>query len=227
MVSPPSSCPACGARVPFYHNIPILSWFVLRGRCSSCAEPFSARYPLVEFMTGASAALVAWKFGPEPETLAYFAFVAALIVITFIDLDHKIIPDVISLPGVVVGIACAGLVLPDLTLAGSAVGIAAGAGVLLAVAAGYYLLTGTEGMGLGDVKLLAMVGAWLGWKGVLVTLLAGSFTGAVVGVAVMSLYGKDSKYALPFGPFLALGAVGHLFFGPELIRWYVETAVGA
>ncbi|HKJ87584.1 MAG TPA: prepilin peptidase, partial [Gammaproteobacteria bacterium] len=98
VVSPPSSCPACGARVPFYHNVPILSWFVLRGRCSSCGEPFSARYPLVEFMTGAAAALVAWKFGPEPATLAYFAFVAALIVITFIDLDHKIIPDVISLP---------------------------------------------------------------------------------------------------------------------------------
>lgn len=225
IVRPPSACPSCGHRIPFYYNVPVLGYIILGGRCSSCSARFSARYPFIEALTGAAAALLFYLHALTPEFFVYFAFAAALIVITFIDLDHKLIPDVISIPGIAAGFG-ASFFLPEPGVVNSLIGLVAGGGVLLAVAMGYYLLTGSEGMGGGDIKLLAMIGAFLGWKGVIVTLLAGSLTGAVLGVVFMAAYGKNTKYALPFGPFLAAGALLHLFYGAELIDWYLTGVVG-
>lgn len=226
IVSPASRCPACGARVPFYYNIPVISYFWLGGRCAYCKTPLSFLYPFVEALTGAFCAALFVKFGLTPSFGAYFAFVSALIVITFIDLEHRIIPDVISLPGIAAGIL-ASFFLPYPGVVNSVIGAIAGVGLLLGVATAYFYLSASEGMGGGDVKLLGMIGAFLGWRGVLVTILTGSFLGAVVGVIMISLYGKTSKYALPFGPFLALGAVIYLFYGDVLIGWYIVRMVGA
>jgi leader peptidase (prepilin peptidase)/N-methyltransferase len=174
----------------------------------------------VELFTALLAVALVFRFGLTVTTLGYFVFSAALIVITFIDLDLQLIPDVISLPGVVVGVLFS-LVSPALTLWSSLIGVAAGAGVLLAVALGYRALTGREGMGGGDVKLLAMIGAFLGWRAVPFTLFAASCVGSVVGVVAMVRRNADSKLALPFGPFLSLGALCYLFFGEQLIAWYL------
>jgi leader peptidase (prepilin peptidase)/N-methyltransferase len=165
------------------------------------------------------------KFGPSIDALIYFAFISALVVITFIDLDLQIIPDVISLPGIVLGFA-ASFVLLDLTVMDSAIGFAVGGGVLYLIAFGYHLVTGAEGMGGGDIKLLAMIGAFLGWKGVLLTLLLSSFAGAIIGSVLMYAFGRGARHAIPFGPFLALGALIHLFFGERLIGWYIMRASG-
>ncbi len=225
VVSPPSRCPACGANIPFYYNIPIIGWFVLRGRAACCGAPLSIKYPLVEALTAVFAVLIAVRFGYGVELFVYFAFVSALIVITFIDLKHQIIPDVISLPGIVIGLAIS-WVMP-VGMADALIGAAFGGGILFGIAAAYLLLTGHDGMGGGDIKLLAMIGAFLGWKGVIVTLLLGSFLGAAIGVIFMAFAGKGSKFPIPFGPFLALGALSYLFFGEELISWYIIRAVGA
>jgi leader peptidase (prepilin peptidase)/N-methyltransferase len=225
VVSPPSSCPECKGRIPFYYNVPIISYIVLGGRCGSCGAPFSLRYPFVEALTGLVALVLFVRFGLTPELFIYFAFVSALIVITFVDLSHGIIPDVISLPGVLAGFG-ASFILTAPGWLHSIIGIALGGGILLAIAGGYYLITGREGMGIGDVKLLAMIGAFLGWRGVLVTILAGSLVGSVIGIFFMLAYGKGSKFALPFGPFLALGAIVYLFYGEELLHWYIMRAVG-
>jgi leader peptidase (prepilin peptidase) / N-methyltransferase len=151
--------------------------------------------------------------------LVYFILIAALLVITFIDIDHRIIPDIISLPGIPLGFICSFL-LPQLKWSDSLIGILAGGGSLLAVAWGYQLITGKDGMGGGDVKLLAMIGAFLGWKGVLFTIMASSLIGTVIGVVLMMRSGKDMKMAVPFGPFLATGAIIYIFWGPRLVEWY-------
>jgi leader peptidase (prepilin peptidase)/N-methyltransferase len=151
--------------------------------------------------------------------MIYYAFIAALLVITFIDIDHRIIPDAISLPGIPVGFA-ASFFIPSLGWTDSLIGILAGGGSLYAVAWSYQLITGKEGMGGGDIKLLAMIGAFIGWKGVLLTIFLGSASGTVVGLATMLVERKDMKMRIPFGPFLAVGAVTSIFFGNELIAWY-------
>jgi len=224
IVSPPSHCPHCGNHIRAYDNIPILSYLLLGGRCRACRTRISARYPAVEALTAAGFALVAHQFGPTPEAAAAALFLAALIVISFIDLDHQIIPDVISLPGIVVGLllAVAGI---GPTWRDSVLGILLGGGTLWAVAAGYEALTGREGMGGGDIKLLAMVGAFIGWRGVIVTLMIGSFTGAAVGLALMIARGADSRLPIPFGPFLAFGAACGLFFGDSAVNWYLGLAL--
>jgi leader peptidase (prepilin peptidase)/N-methyltransferase len=174
----------------------------------------------VELLTAFFAIALVYHFGLNWMTLGYFAFVAALVTITFIDLDHQIIPDVISLPGVVAGLLFS-LITPSLTFFSSLLGAVLGAGVLLAVALGYKALTGREGMGGGDIKLLAMIGAFLGWRSVPFTLFAASCVGSVIGVIVMARRHADSQLALPFGPFLAFGAMCYLFFGEQLINWYL------
>jgi leader peptidase (prepilin peptidase)/N-methyltransferase len=172
----------------------------------------------VEVLTGAFAVMLYRAF-PLPEALIYFFFVSALIVVTFIDLEHQIIPDVISLPGVAIGFLCS-FVLPRITYIDSLLGIALGAGILLAVALLYYAIMKAEGMGGGDVKLLAMIGAFLGAQAVIATVFISSFLGSAVGLAIIGLKGKDRKYAIPFGPFLAMGAVIYLFWGEPLVEWY-------
>ncbi|MBI5886026.1 MAG: prepilin peptidase [Deltaproteobacteria bacterium] len=225
VVSPASRCSSCGAGVAFYDNIPILSYIILRGRCRACRAPFSVQYPFVEALTGGFAALIFHLYGPSPEFFVYFVFTAALIVITFIDLEHRIIPDVISLPGIPIGFA-ASFFIASPGWMNSAIGAVLGGGFLLIVSVGYYLLAKRSGMGGGDIKLLAMIGAFLGWKGVVVTVLLSSFVGAVIGGALMVIAGKKSRYAIPFGPFLAFGALVYLFIGDILIEWYLRFAFG-
>jgi leader peptidase (prepilin peptidase)/N-methyltransferase len=160
------------------------------------------------------------KFGPSLSYLTYFAFVAALIVITVIDLYHQIIPDVISLPGIGVGLL-ASVIIPPITFFNSLIGILLGGGSLFLVATLYQWLFKREGMGGGDVKLLAMIGAFLGWKAVILTILLSSLIGSISGISIMVLKGKNFKYAIPFGPFLSLGAVISLFYGQNIINWYL------
>jgi len=164
--------------------------------------------------------MASWmRFGNSLPALIYFIFIAALLVITFIDIDHRIIPDIISLPGIPLGFL-ASLILPQLNWSDSLLGIGIGGGILLIIAWGYHLFTGKDGMGGGDIKLLAMIGAFLGWKGVLFTIMASSLIGTVVGIVLMVRAGKGIKMAMPFGPFLAVGAIVFLFFGPQLINLY-------
>jgi len=153
-----------------------------------------------------------------------FAFTAALLVVTFIDLEHQIIPDSITLPGIVMGLVLS-LFLPNPTFLDSLIGTVVGGGILLLVAGGYYFLTKNEGMGLGDVKLLAMMGAFLGWKSILFIIMVGSFSGTLVGLTIMLLKKKGRRYAIPFGPFLSLGAVSYLLYGQEIIRWYIRFSL--
>ncbi|MFP3980995.1 MAG: prepilin peptidase [Desulfobacterales bacterium] len=220
IVNPGSRCPQCGTSIRFYDNIPVLSFLLLGAKCRGCGESISVRYPAVELLTGIMACGIVLKYGPTIPALIYFLFIAALIVVAFIDLGHRIIPDRISLTGVVAGLA-ASFVLPEITWTDSLIGILAGGGSLFAVAMGYYLLTGKEGMGGGDIKLLAMIGAFTGWQGVVFTIFAASAAGTAVGLVLMALAGKNLKFAVPFGPFLSLGAVVYLFFGQAIIHWYL------
>ena len=228
IVSPPSHCPLCKTPIAFYDNIPLISYLHLRGRCRSCREKISPRYFVVEFLLAVLAVLLFSRFGLGLAFFVNFVLVAALIVITFIDLDVRIVPDVISLPGIAVGLVVSivnsqwlmvqSLLLP--TPLSSALGILLGGGVLLLVAWSYQFFTGIEGMGGGDIKLLAMIGAFLGWPSIPVALFFASLIGSIVGVAFMLKKGVDSKYALPFAPFLCFGALVYLFFGELLIALY-------
>jgi leader peptidase (prepilin peptidase)/N-methyltransferase len=216
---PRSVCPTCGNMIRSYDNIPVFSYLWLKGKCRHCKTPISFRYPLVEILAGLVAASVFLTFGLTLKGLIYFIFIAALMVITFIDIDHKIIPNVITIPGIPVGLL-ASLALPEVTIIDSLLGLLAGGGSLLAVAWGYNLLTGKEGMGGGDIKLLAMIGTVIGWKGVFFTIFVSSAVGTLVGLTVMLAKGKNMKFAVPFGPFLAIGAITYVFFGRQLIYWY-------
>jgi len=220
IVWPGSHCPHCQKPIKFYDNIPVLSYFLLRGKCRDCKGSISIQYPLVEGITALSSLLLVMRFGPSLSFLFYFVFIAALTVVTVIDLYHQIIPDVISLPGIGVGLL-ASLLIPEISFWNSLIGVVLGGGSLFLVATLYQWLFKREGMGGGDVKLLAMIGAFLGWKAVILTILLSSLIGSITGILIMVLKGKDFKYAMPFGPFLSLGAVISLFYGESLIRWYL------
>lgn len=221
VVSPPSHCPRCDNRIRWYDNIPLISYVILRGKCRGCGAPISLRYPLVELLNGLITLGLMLNFGPGPGFLVLFVFCSALVTITFIDIDHQIIPDEISLPGIVIGFLCS-LVLPYPGWLSSLLGILLGGGSLLLVAYGYHFLTGKDGMGGGDIKLLAMMGAFLGWKAVPFIIFSSSLVGSVVGISLMYLYRKDSKLAIPFGPYLAAGALLYIFYGEQLIHWYLN-----
>ena len=220
IVFPGSHCRACSTPLTWYDNLPLLSYLARRGRCRSCGAQFSFRYFLVELLSALLATALVVRFGLTVTALGYFAFSAALIVITFIDLDYQLIPDVVSLPGIVIGIVFA-LVSPALTLWSSLIGLATGGGMLLAVALGYQAIAGREGIGGGDVKLLAMIGAFLGWHAIPFTLFVASCLGSVVGVALMVRRHSNSQLAIPFGPFLSFGALCYLFFGEQFISRYL------
>ena len=217
--SPPSRCPKCRKPVKPWDNIPILSWLLLRGKCRSCREPISMRHPLVEGVTAGLFA-VAGMTVTSPIALPFtLAFIAAMVVVTFIDLDHMIIPDSITIPGTALGVAAAFLgaaVEPRQAL----VGILVGAGGLLAVAAGYRAATGREGLGGGDVKLLGMVGAFLGPAGAFLTIMIGSFAGTLYACLFVLRAGQGRTAELPFGTFLAPGAVLVLFVGAWIFDAY-------
>lgn len=221
IVFPGSMCPVCQYKLRFYDNIPVLSYLWLKGRCRNCSTAISLRYPLVELLGGLAAWCVLIRYGLTLPAAVHFVFIAVLIVITFIDLDQRIIPDVISLPGIpffgITGVFSGSIAWLD-----SLLGIVVGGGCLLLVAWVYHLLTGKEGMGGGDIKLLAMIGALTGWQGVFFTIFVSSATGTLVGLAEMIRTRKNMKLAIPFGPFLAFGAVIYIFFGRSLIRWYLN-----
>lgn len=231
IVYPGSHCPKCKDSIPFYLNIPVISYILLKGRCRSCGLPISLRYPLVEMLTGLLAVGTVLKFGPGLSGLYIFIFGATLIAVSFIDLDHQIIPDSISLPGILIFLSSP-FFLPEATFVSSFTGVLVGGGILYSVALGYYLLKGQHGMGGGDIKLLAMVGAVTGPKGVLFTLFTASVLGTLAGVVIL-LKNRfknrpvDGRMKLPFGPFLSMGALIYLFWGELLMRWYIGfIAVG-
>lgn len=224
IVSPRSRCPHCGTPIRWYHNIPIFSWLLLKGRCAYCSAVVPVRYLLVETLTGGLFALFFYRFAFHPVTPVALLLVASLVIITFIDLDHQIIPDVISLPGIPIGFLCSFFV-PWVTWQESLLGIVLGGGSLLSIALGYEWLTKKEGMGFGDIKLLAMLGAFLGWTGIFPIIFIGSLLGTLVGVPLMLIKKADSKLAVPFGPFLSAGALIHLYFVQHLdpiMRWYAS-----
>ena len=228
IVYPPSHCPACKTAIWFYDNIPLISYLVLRGRCRSCGEKISARYFFVELLMASLAVALYFEFGFSLAFLVSFVFVAALIVISFIDLDVRIVPDVISLPGIAAGLLFSVVaryaindpfeIIPSPLSA--LIGVLVGGGFLLALAWAYEAYTGVEGMGGGDIKLLAMIGAFLGWTSIPFTLFFASLTGSVVGLGFMMSKGVSRRFALPFAPFLCLGALVYLFFGNELMAFY-------
>ena len=221
IVFPASHCCSCKKPIAFYDNIPLLSFIMLRGACRHCKAPISYQYPIVELLTGLLSLACMFTWGVGLPYAVSLAFCAALIVVSFIDLEHQIIPDSISLPGILCGLILS-FFTPSLTFLDSLLGAALGGGSLLIIAGGYYLITRQEGMGLGDVKLLAMMGAFLGWQSILFIIMVGSFSGALVGIAVMIKKKKDRRYAIPFGPFLSLGAVSYLLYGQQIIDWYIQ-----
>jgi len=226
IVSPGSHCPRCDRAIRWYDNVPIASWLLLRARCRDCGAAISPRYVFVEALTAMLSVVVVLHYGPTLQALGALWFAASLLALTYIDLDCTLLPDRITLPGIAVGVAVAALA-PSAdrwaTVEASLLGVLVGGGILWLVAWSYHALTGREGMGGGDVKLLAMIGAFLGWKGVLLTLLLASFIGSAIGVVIMVRQRADSKLAIPFGPFLALGALVALFWGDRIVTWYISS----
>ena len=229
VIFPPSRCPLCDSPLKPYDNIPIVSFVLLGGKCRQCKAGISPRYPLVEVLNAFLYILVLWRFGPGWHLPFLLAFCSAMIVITFIDLDFKIIPDSISLPGIVVGLIAGSLVLPDpfdrlspLGFRESALGFLAGGLVFFLIAEVSFRILRQEAMGGGDIKMMAMIGAFLGWKSVLLTTFAGSLFGSVVGISLMLLKGTGRKTKLPFGPFLALGALLSMLCGQEILSLYLR-----
>ncbi|MGB5750126.1 MAG: prepilin peptidase [Desulfobacterales bacterium] len=219
IVHPRSMCPHCDTLIPFYDNIPVFSYLWLKGQCRNCKVKIPMRYPMVELLGGLFALGTYLRFGLGIETLIYYLFIAALLVVTFIDIDHRIIPDVITLPGIPVCFA-ASFALTAITYKDALLGILIGGGSLFLVAWVYSIITKKEGMGGGDIKLLAMMGAIVGWQGVLFTIFVASLVGTLAGLAVMLQSRKGMKLAVPFGPFLSIGAITYIFFGTQLISWY-------
>jgi leader peptidase (prepilin peptidase) / N-methyltransferase len=218
---PPSHCTTCAYLIRWYDNIPMLSWALLRGKCRSCGGRISPQYPLVELGNGLLSLALFLKFGPGLAYAVLFLLCSALVVVTCIDLEHQVIPDSITLPGIVIGFASSCLIF-DFGWLDSLTGLLVGGGSLLLFACGYGFFTGKDGMGGGDIKLLAMIGAFFGWKAVLFIICAASLLGSLIGVGVMLARRKDATLAIPFGPFLAGASVLYIFFGRALLRWYLR-----
>ena len=218
LASPPSRCRKCGYSLRWYDNIPVLSWVSLRGRCRKCGVSVSIQYPIVELITALLFLLVVWVTPPGPLLASRLLFVCILIVLFGIDLEHQILPNVITLPGIVIGMIFSFIAPPGWRDA--LIGVLLGGGVLYAIAGAYYLWRREEGLGMGDVKMLAMIGAFLGWKAVLVTLVLSSFSGALIGVGLIAAQRGGMKVALPFGTFLALGALAAMLVGDPIVNWY-------
>jgi leader peptidase (prepilin peptidase)/N-methyltransferase len=220
IVFPASHCTTCNRQLAWYENVPVVSWLVLRGRCRGCGSRISVMYPLVELTTSVVFAGGVLVYGLSPLLVVRLAFGCALIVLFMIDLQHQILPNAITLPGIVAGFL-ASLFLPPGWLS-SLIGILAGGGILWALAEAYYRLRGIEGLGMGDVKMLAMIGAVLGWPLMLLTLVVASFAGSLVGVGLMAFGRGGMQAALPFGTFLALGALFAAVVGDPILSWYLQ-----
>jgi leader peptidase (prepilin peptidase) / N-methyltransferase len=216
IVTPGSRCRLCDNSIRPWDNIPILSYFILNGRCRSCREPISVRYPIVEFTSGILYLTLYLKFGLSILFVIYALMASTLVVVALIDLDHKIIPNIITLPGILAGLSLSLQLLPITPLT-SLLGVLIG-GVLFYLIA----LISKGGMGGGDIKLIAMIGAFLGWHGTLFTIFSSALLGAVVGIMLMVLGKKGRKDKVPFGPFLSFGAILFMLSGDDLVQWYLE-----
>jgi leader peptidase (prepilin peptidase) / N-methyltransferase len=245
VVLPRSHCPECEQPIRPYDNIPVLSYLWLRGRCRFCQTRISPQYPAVELLTGAALVVCALVWNFAPATYVNSAFLAALIVLIFIDYQHQILPNIITLPGILAGIALSPFQAPNvyrdavsyglatlvkrddperlLPFAGAILGVALGGGLLLLVGATYSRLRKRQGLGMGDVKMMAMVGAFLGWRLALLTIFVGSLVGSIVGVFLIAFRGKNLQTKLAFGTFLGPGAVIALFFGLQFLEWYAAA----
>lgn len=216
---PASHCTSCDRPLAWFENVPVAGWVALRGRCRTCGASISVMYPIVEVVTAAIFVAGYWFYGPTPLLPVRLLFACAMIVLFVIDLQHHILPNVITVPGIVAGFVFS-LALPPGWIA-SSIGLLAGGGILLAIAEAYYRLRHVEGLGMGDVKMLAMIGAFLGWKLMLVTLVLSSLAGSIIGVALIASGRGGMKYALPFGTFLAVGALVAAVAGEPILAWYV------
>lgn len=224
IVRPGSRCPRCQVRIAPRDNIPLLSYLLLRGRCRSCGQPISARYPAVEALAGASAAGLFIVFGPTVQTAVFFALICFLIVATFTDLDRMIIPNWITLPGIVLGLSINALVSPGEIwkyLLGAVVGALS---LLLIALVGEWIFK-KESMGGGDLKLAALVGAFLGWQSVLLSLFTAILAGALTGTALIILGRKERQHYIPFGPFIAIGTMVAIFWGGDIIQAYTNLVL--
>jgi leader peptidase (prepilin peptidase)/N-methyltransferase len=219
VVWPASACPHCGRALSWYENVPIVSFLALRGRCRTCAGTIGWRYPIVEASTAVMFAGAWWYYGPGVLFVSRSLFGCALIVLFAIDLEHHLLPNPITVPGIVLGFAFSFFTEPGWQA--SLVGLVVGGGLLFLIAEAYYRVRHEEGLGMGDVKMLAMIGAFLGWKLTLVALMLASLGGSVVGLLLIATRRGDMKYALPFGTFLAVGAAGAATIGPALLDWYM------
>jgi leader peptidase (prepilin peptidase)/N-methyltransferase len=219
LVAPGSRCPKCLRPVAWFDNIPIASWLSLGGRCRQCGEPISVQYPLVEIATAIVAVVIVVLTPPGPLVASRLVLGGILIVLFLIDLEHHILPNLITLPGIVVGFLF--ILVTEPGPVSALIGIALGAGVLYGIAAGYYAIRKEEGMGMGDVKMLAMIGAFLGWPAVVLTLILSSFAGAVVGLLLIVFTRADGRHALPFGTFLALAAFVAMLGSDAILDWYL------
>jgi len=219
LVWPGSRCPACRAAIRPWDNIPLLSFLLLRGRCRACGAAISWRYPLVEALTAALFLLTVTTFGPTLQTALLLLFLSGLVAVAFIDLDHQIIPNLVTLPGIPLGIL-SGLVVADPPLLDRVIGALAGAGFLYLVLFYGSILYGQEAMGEGDLNLIALIGAFLGWQAVILTILIGCLAGSAVGLGLIAAGRLARRQHMPFGPFLAAGAVVALFWGETLIDLY-------
>jgi leader peptidase (prepilin peptidase)/N-methyltransferase len=221
LVVPRSRCPSCGHGITWYENIPVFSYLALRGRCSACRKPIGVRYPLVELLTGALFAACAWRWGMTWAALAWCGFAAMLVVLARIDWDTTLLPDDLTLPLLWAGLIVAALGLTDVAVTDALWGAVAGYLALWAVYWIFKLATGKEGMGYGDFKLFAALGAWLGWQGLLPVILLASVAGIVAGLAMKATGRLRQGGMVPFGPFLALGGLAAMLIGPPALLRYI------
>jgi leader peptidase (prepilin peptidase)/N-methyltransferase len=221
VVRPASRCPGCGQSLAWWDNIPVLSYVALRGKCRTCRLPISVRYPIVEILTAAIFLAHWYPFGATPLLFVRLVFASALIVLFAIDLEHQILPNVITLPGIVLGFICSWLVPPGPLM--SLAGIALGGGLLWGISEAWFRLRHVEAMGFGDVKMLAMVGAFLGVKMVILTFILSSMIGGVVGIALIATRRADMATKVPFGTMLAVAALVASLWGDRLVSWYLSN----
>ena len=220
IIFPASHCPNCHNPIKTIDNIPILSYFLLKGKCRKCGEKISIRYPIVEFLTGAIYILIFLNYGRSYQSLIYALLSSALIIISFIDLDEQIIPDEISLPGIVIGFALSFMV-PYISYLNSLLGIIIGGGIIFLIALAGLAIFKKEAMGGGDVKLSAMIGAFIGWKYIIISLFIGFFIGAVAGILLILLKIRSRDDLVPFGPFIVLGSLITILWGENILSWYL------
>lgn len=220
IIYPASHCPKCRSKIKPVDNIPLLSFILLKGRCRNCKSKISIQYPIVEFLTGLTYLIIYLIYGLSIQTLIYIILSSALIIIAFIDLNEQIVPDVISLPGITIGFTLSFFV-PYISFINSALGVIVGGGIILIIGLAGSVIFKKEAMGGGDVKLAAMIGAFLGWRYIIISLFLGFFLGALAGIILILSKIKSREDVVPFGPFIVLGSLITLLWGEKIISWYI------